>query len=366
MKKLKELLGLINKLILIYGKEQLCGIISALKIKRIDYIVGPVSCYYLKIKYEGVDKRLLLFGDTHQSYKNNCKFINKAEIQYYLFKLFHDKKNMTDLFLESYMRTSKEEKNVKISFKYTAYMNDINNLFKECLSFNKNIRIKNLRCHYSDIRHSESKLQIKNFDNNIFGNLQHFYNVIFLKKYQGSIVNISEFSKSLQNILTMKDLLAEIEKSIFNNYYVKKELSKVSIELKNKIIKFVLKRMIQTDQFEYIKEVLKLIRIISSIKTEDEILKEKFNEDRLEYFFLKLKGFIVDCYVLARLAKPYIKDAVFYFGNDHIINYVDFLIENEGELYFSTTQLDRNETHSISFMKDANLRCIKIKDVKLF
>ena len=377
--------------------ERLIDNLEAPKNYMVDFIEGPITM--TKLKLMNPRKSFYIFGEKHREIKDDCspmvpKVISVDFIEY-IRRLSTNSPSFFDVYIELPMlRLSKPEnrnnpehydfkgtstnrtvyivlkkmlKDESLIFedefniqKYNGeeyelssqIFNNFPIIFKNCIqpSTRNSNECNLMRIHNIDIRTSMNSEEMNSdFYIEVFDSVLSIINISILQKINFlRRLDSKKVMKALGILLCDGRITIENMLSIaFTNSSLKKEIDKISLELKEKIINFAREKYQEILNIPLLKnidiEIIKLISVLSNNDcnnlSEDDILI-------LTKFFRSINVVMVDIYCLSRIFKKHMKiydyqsdfqpeesrNIIIYAGNTHCKNYVNFLKSEIGAI----------------------------------
>ena len=305
---------------------------SNLNLKKVKYLEGPVSLYYLKKN----NIKMFLFGDEHYSLKFACnKTNNSIDIIKFFNEIFLSTNKKIDFLIESdYSYIENKFKDNTISD--SSYLSKIikHYINKKCLIKDKKVcsqlypyvhfhsvdyRFSNLCKSAKDINNITIMLMILTMHTQLSSNNKIILNI--LNTIISDLNNINTYNK-LENVIN----------NIFKCNKLNKQIEKCDSETKTKILQY--KDDIFNDnrkkyEYQYNDLIQKIIKI------------NKESNNMLSYSILgmycgallnmiiTINCIVMDIYCISRLNgskdNNHMKNIIIYAGALHIENYVYFL-----------------------------------------
>jgi hypothetical protein len=268
-------------------------------------IQGPVYLReYISKKY---NKHIYLFGDIHQ-FNSTCP--DKVGIDEFISSIIKSTDEKIDLFLElSFVSSSHPS---RIERPIDNYIRKIYNKFHNCFNVSKSeCEFKNVRFHYTDVRHLIYEFMIHRHVNYLLKNI-----------------------KGRDDIVVIMDRLRELMQYIpidFNQISkytkIKRQFGKIDEDLAGSILAFF-QKIILKNNIKMKKKLKKINRVLFSLTIDllndepDYIISQhtkvisNFMEFLTSYF-----SFIMDLYLVGRMFNENYRNIIVYTGVYHTFRY---------------------------------------------
>lgn len=344
-------------------------------------ISGPVS---VSIFHLQDDKKIILFGDAHESKTGLCKQVKKSNIDNIFITDFIDsfQSSPTDVFLESDWVPDVDKEKV-------AVQQDVDILRVVLNHYNENMyktqnKKQGLRVHYTDIRCLQSFLElclsiqailysvidqyIKIYDKHpIEVILRCFPTLKTFNEFTDIILKSDNYKQDMNklvkddNIFTGSNVLASAPGHTKRKIHrIRKQLLKLSLSDRTKLLSY------HQETISHFHKTFKN-RYNNKIKNLKNNGVEKTHEDdiiEIAYILMLYTSHIMDIYALARIIY-YIRNTnsktiISYAGAVHSLNYTKFFVEfwqKEAKLVlYQDVKQYKNRSHK---------RCVSIPKVLL-
>ncbi len=313
----------------------------------ITYIHGPIRI--VKMESKKYDKKIYLFGDFHKKQSTCDKNPGLDVLLKCLLKENQDK--IFDVFIE--FPYSKNEKGTITD----SYMKNVWNSFDNCNKIKKDkCEYKNLRLHYSDIRH---------YPYSDYFSIIIWINYKLNQTTEQTLENtLTKNSNNITKQLHIRNQLNLLSKDIEEFKKDNPNLFKENINLDN-ILRGSrsIKELLSLENKD-VKEQLKLF-VKNNSKYEIE-WKDITNPTELSDNINKLRYLcmiVADVYVIARIFKDSLKtkNVFVYFGDLHISNYINIL-----EKLGFTSQSESNGSNHNNIEKWPIRQCLNLSTFQPF
>ena len=358
------------------------------KLPIVDYITGPFTLSYHYIP--SLNKKIYIFGEYHP-FKNPCPD-NYMNIYDYLEKLFLNTPVFIDFYLEYDRKdVDDEEKYIqeyefskKYFERYTLHsfiqkhkiINYLRYKFIKCIHHKKDTLCQSIRSHYIDMRpnHYRNHEYISELNEIIyfFTNINYENTIEKKVEFFNLVFSTEENRIMLKNVLTYlsgENLDNYILEEILKHPKIKKEIEKVNIFIRMKILNFFqFTKIVSKDNLKNIK-IINILKIISAnIENNRSDILYGFSNIFQKYLYvistinallIQIDILYVDIYTITRLfiqfdtssknkkhnSPSHQNNIIIYTGNYHSENYRNFFI-SLNDIAYNTFYTTRNDTKS--------------------
>lgn len=334
--------------------------------KRIKHMSGPVSIHYLTPSDKHKDKNLplvLLFGDIHGDFDNVCSSDENEEKKSKTYAIYDEKFiKLIDIedvhfFVEdAYIHDSEK----KFVFRDHDPIVSVFNIARNCYKRTDKCISKNIKWHYSDVRRviaGDEKYKVLKSIDTLRNIIEDIHTTSAIETIRSSFDKFKEDFKSLIKKWLVSDSFVDFFTK--ENIYIKQE-KKSELKLLNKLKTFYVKKEHElyknyglTGFGDLVTRVIEILNFIDEFLFLTQFDQTQFDIDLSEFLskintlnkvFLYLCSFMLDIYSLQRSFKYNAKLNIFYFGDFHINNMFEFLIESK---LYKIEYTRENETKSL-------------------